>query len=185
MIKPGGRGKAFEALVVYSFNSSENSYAVRLRESLKGAFCLKCHNYINLSNKSRQQPFDYIVVHNGRPFALEAKSVHGVSFPFRNIKDHQIYHLEAFEKHGSAHVLIEFIPGKNRPRKHFLIPIAVFKEIADYYNNKRESLPMSKLEEYASHEKALLVNYRKNEKKKFVLDISECLEKALVQRWSN
>lgn len=187
-MKQGGRGKAFEALIVYSFNSCQDSYAVRLRESIKGAFCVGCKHYINLSNKQRQQPFDYVVIHKSRPFALEAKSVHGVSFPIRNIKEHQITELTRFEKHGSAHVLLEFIPGKNRPRRYFLVPIAIFNEILVFYQsaeNKRESIPMSKLEEYVGHAKIYEVQSLKNEKKKQILALSETLDKVLAVKWSN
>lgn len=183
MIKQGGRGKAFEALVIYSFNSNPDSYAVRLRESIKGAFCLRCKNYINLSNKSRQQPFDYVVIHKGRPFAIEAKSVHGISFPFRNIKEHQIYELTRFDLHGSAHVLLEFIPGNRRPRRYFLIPIAAFKEIMTFYSEgeqKRESIPLVKLEEHAEVKEVLT---GKNDKGKPILLIGDVLSK--VNKWSS
>lgn len=187
-MKQGGRGKAFEALVIYSFNSSPESYALRLRDSIKGAFCMGCKNYINLSNKMRQQPFDYVVIHKSRPFAIEAKSVHGVSFPFRNIKDHQINELSKFEEHGSAHVLLEFIPGSQRPRKYFLIPILVFKEIVAFYQtegNERESVPMKLLEEYSSKNKIWEVSSSKNDKKKPVLLFSPVLDGVISAKWSN
>lgn len=188
MIKQGGRGKAFEALIIYSFNSSTDSYAIRLREGIKGAFCVGCKRYINLSHMSRQQPFDYVVGHRGRPFAIEAKSVHGVSFPFRNIKDHQIHELDKFDSQGSAHVLLEFIPGKGRPKRYFLIPIAKFKSFMDFYSlpdNKRESLPMEAVTDCLEDKSVLEVNLGKNDSKKPVLVLTPVLDQMVERRWSN
>lgn len=186
MIKQGNRGKAFEALVTYSFNFTGCSYSVRLREGIKGAFCLKCRNYINLSNMSRQQPFDYVVIHDGRPFALEAKSVHGVSFPLRNIKEHQIRELERFESHGSSHVLLEFIPGKARPRKYYLVPIMVFKTMmmAPVKEGKeRKSIPISELDDAVAKGSAYSIQTEKNTKGNPVLLFKTVLDQILVARW--
>lgn len=184
MIKAGGRGKSFEALIIYSFNSSGESFALRLREGVKGAFCMRCKNYINLSHMSRQQPFDYVVMHQGRPFALEAKSVHGVSFPLRNIKDHQIQALEKFEEHGSAHVFLEFIPGKNRPKKYVLVPIKVFLELIAFCREaKRESVPLAKLDECIANGTAREIVLAKNAAGKPALIMTSVLNEISLERW--
>lgn len=197
MIKPGGRGKAFESLIVYSFNQAGDSYVLRLRESIKSAVCHKCKSFINLSNKARKQPFDYFVVHKGRALAIEAKSVHGVSFPMRNIKDHQIEELQRFAKSakaagsakaGGSYVMIEFIPGKRRPRECYLVPIGDFMYLMDFYSapdNERKSIPMKKLHEMSEEGKAWKVEYRKTDKKKTVLALTEILDQEVESLWSN
>jgi penicillin-binding protein-related factor A (putative recombinase) len=188
VIKQGNRGKSFESLIVYSINQLGTTYVVRLRESIKGTLCLKCKSYINLSNKARKQPFDYFLVHKGRPFAVEAKSVHGTAFPFRNIKDHQIEELSSFENEGSSHVFIEFIPGKRRERSYFLVPIAVFVELMNFYSseeNERKSLPIKKLDEYVESGRVYKIEYTKNEKDKHILRIDVALNQIMEARWLN
>lgn len=188
MIKQGNRGKSFEALIVYSINQLSTTYVVRLRESIKGTLCLKCRTYINLSNKARKQPFDYFLVHQGRPFAVEAKSVHGTAFPFRNIKEHQIEELKSFDQEGSAHVFIEFIPGQRRERAYFLIPIHVFLELMAFYSsgeNERKSVPIAKFDEYAEQGHIYRIEFCKNEKGRQILQINKALESIIQLRWSN
>lgn len=181
-MKQGGRGKAFEALVIYSLNRTSGAFAVRLREGVKGAFCFRCKSYINLSNKSRQQHFDYFVAYKNVPIALEAKSVHAVSFPFRNIKEHQLIELKRFKGSGHSFVLLEFIPGDRKPRNYFLVDIDKFIEIQDASlggEKVQKSISITKLSDMVDGKKVIRLELGKTEDKKRIIQFGEVFDSLL------
>lgn len=172
----GNKGKALEKKIVSSLNLTPGVYGLRLRESIKGVFCMGCKRYLNISNKSRKQPFDFIAITGKGGVALEAKSIHTLSFDFRNLKPHQEEELMRLGSvSNSAFVVIHFVLQESV----YMIPIVRYMEIKKEYETAekpRKSLPFARVKEEAEKNNCFeLKNTRVD--KKTILDFASVFKK--------
>lgn len=91
---------------------------------------------------------DYDGVYKGKAIHFEAKSTEvTTSFPLKNIKDHQIRHLDRVERMGAiCFFLIEF----SKLHEIFFVPFSVIKEyFTAAQNGGRKSIPRKVFDERA------------------------------------
>ena len=70
------RGKEFESIIKKACEKVDNTYVLRLYDSMSG--------YKSIAN-----PCDFVIYNNPNLFLLECKSCYGASLPFSNISEFQ------------------------------------------------------------------------------------------------
>ena len=90
---------------------------------------------------------DYNGIYKGRYIDFEAKETKVLNFPFQNISEHQIKHLERIiNHHGIAFVIIAF----TSLNEVYLIDASYI--IHDYYHGTRKSMTYEKIKTYPDYE---------------------------------
>lgn len=100
------------------------------------------------STWDKKSTVDYDGVYQGKAVHFEAKSTEiETNFPLKNIKDHQVQHLDRVEKMGAiCFFLIEF----SKSHEIFFVPFSVIKEYyAAAQAGGRKSIPRKVFDERA------------------------------------
>lgn len=96
---------------------------------------------ISLAYFEKKSSVDYIGVIQGIPVCFDAKETATNNFPLKNIHEHQIIYMEAFQKQeGVAFILVSF----TKTNQYYLLPFDIIKGYwDDSLRGGRKSVPLS------------------------------------------
>lgn len=127
-------------------------------------------------NRSIARPFDFLVIVEGKPIAIECKQTSSLtSFPLDNIRPHQVQSLLFFEKTGGTSYL--FVNFRTKGKSSRVFAVSMQQLVQWYFFESRKSIPFTFF-----NEETIELPRKKFEKGVYGWDFSGMLPEARLKR---